>query len=64
MERAPADCVRGRDVLERGIAPGPEVGRIVERCREIQDESGWTDGSEHRYFSVRSWPASDNAVFC
>ena len=19
---------------------------------------------EHRYFSVRSWPASDNAVFC
>jgi hypothetical protein len=19
---------------------------------------------EHRYFSVRSWPASDNAMFC
>jgi tRNA nucleotidyltransferase (CCA-adding enzyme) len=43
MESAPVDRVRGRDVLARGIAPGPEVGRIVTRCREIQDESGWTD---------------------
>ncbi|MEE3331691.1 MAG: HD domain-containing protein [Myxococcota bacterium] len=44
VERAPPrECVLGRDVLAAGIAPGPAVGRILDRCREIQDETGWTD---------------------
>ena len=40
---APQDAVLGRDVLAAGIAPGPEVGRILDRCRDIQDQTGWTD---------------------
>jgi len=39
----PRDAVLGRHVLARGVPPGPEVGRILARCRELQDESGWTD---------------------
>ena len=42
-ERGPVDVVLGRDVIARGIAPGPEVGRILEACREIQDTEGATD---------------------
>jgi tRNA nucleotidyltransferase (CCA-adding enzyme) len=37
------DAVKGRHLLARGMVPGPEVGRILARCREIQDETGWTD---------------------
>lgn len=40
---APRDCVLGRHVLERGIAPGPAVGRLLLACREIQDQTGWND---------------------
>ena len=39
----PRDAVLGRHVLARGIAPGPEVGRILARCRDLQDETGWSD---------------------
>jgi tRNA nucleotidyltransferase (CCA-adding enzyme) len=35
--------VSGRHLLEQGVAPGPELGALLERCREIQDETGWTD---------------------
>ena len=40
---APRDAVLGRHLIERGIQPGPEFGPILEQCREIQDETGWTD---------------------
>lgn len=43
-QRAPATLVRGRDVVARGIRPGPEVGAVLARCRAIQDETGWLDG--------------------
>jgi len=36
--QAPVDLVRGRDLLARGLAPGPRFGRILARCRELQDE--------------------------
>ena len=39
----PADAVSGRHVLARNIAPGKVVGRILDRSRELQDESGETD---------------------
>lgn len=41
--RAPRSAVQGRHVLARGVAPGPEVGWILDRCRALQDETGWTD---------------------
>jgi tRNA nucleotidyltransferase (CCA-adding enzyme) len=39
----PADIVQGRHLVARGLRPGPEFGRILERCREIQDETGEID---------------------
>jgi tRNA nucleotidyltransferase (CCA-adding enzyme) len=42
-DAAPGDIVLGRHVLARGIAPGPAVGEILRRCREVQDETGWTE---------------------
>jgi len=37
------DAVLGRHLLARGLAPGPEFARILARCREVQDETGWSD---------------------
>ena len=42
---APREAVLGRDVLAAGIAPGPEVRRILDRCRDIQDQTGWSDAA-------------------
>ena len=47
LERAaPRDVVLGRHLIERGLSPGPEFGAILERCRELQDETGWTDPAQ------------------
>jgi len=43
VQHGPPDVVLGRDVIARGIAPGREVGRILEACRAVQDESGESD---------------------
>ena len=40
---APRDVVLGRHLIGRGLQPGPGFGTILERCREAQDETGWTD---------------------
>ena len=37
------DVVLGRHLIERGLSPGPGFAPILERCRDIQDETGWTD---------------------
>ena len=42
-KRAPVDAVRGRHLIARGFAPGPGLGAVLERCREVQDETGWLD---------------------
>lgn len=39
----PADVVLGRHLMARGYAPGPEMGRLLDACRAIQDDSGETD---------------------
>ncbi|MFI5314444.1 MAG: CCA tRNA nucleotidyltransferase [Myxococcota bacterium] len=41
--RPPQDAVLGRHLIARGLKPGVEFGEILERCREVQDETGWTD---------------------
>ena len=44
VELAPtSDVVLGRHVLARGWKPGPHVGEILRRCRQIQDDTGWDD---------------------
>ena len=40
---ATRDAVLGRHLVARGMRPSPAFGPILERCREIQDETGWTD---------------------
>lgn len=42
-ETGPRDVVLGRHLLARGYSPGPHLGEILERCREVQDETGWDD---------------------
>lgn len=37
------DVVLGRHLIARGLKPGPAFGRLLDACREIQDETGWTD---------------------
>jgi tRNA nucleotidyltransferase (CCA-adding enzyme) len=42
-DRAPRDIVQGRHLRARGLEPGPQFGDILARCRELQDDTGWTD---------------------
>ncbi len=39
----PKDVVLGRHLIARGLRPGPEFGRILAECRDVQDETGWDD---------------------
>jgi tRNA nucleotidyltransferase (CCA-adding enzyme) len=38
-----SDVVQASLVMSRGVPAGPELGRVLRRCREIQDETGWQD---------------------
>ncbi len=38
-----ADVVSAQALMERGVAPGPELGRLLRRCRELEDETGWRE---------------------
>ena len=62
-QRAVPDLVRGRDLLERGVAPGPRIGEILERCRAVQDETGWTDRDRvlERALSLEALPGDVGA---
>jgi tRNA nucleotidyltransferase (CCA-adding enzyme) len=40
---APKDVVLGRHLIARGHRPGPEFGRLLAECRDVQDETGWDD---------------------
>lgn len=33
------DVVTARDLMAHGIEPGPELGRLLQRCRELEDET-------------------------
>jgi tRNA nucleotidyltransferase (CCA-adding enzyme) len=39
----PPDVVQGRHLLALGMKPGREIGEILDKCRAVQDETGWTD---------------------
>lgn len=41
--RPPPPAVQGRHLIARGFEPGPEFGRILAACEEIQDATGWSD---------------------
>lgn len=61
VERGPADdVVRAATLMSRGIAAGPELGRLLARAREIQDDTGLRDEAAivARVFAERS-PSAD-----
>lgn len=41
--QASEDVVKGRHLIARGLRPGPEFAQMLARCRDVQDETGWTD---------------------
>lgn len=43
VEKPESDVVMGRHLLARGYQPGPEIGAILTKCREVQYESGLKD---------------------
>jgi tRNA nucleotidyltransferase (CCA-adding enzyme) len=47
-ERPPEPLLRGRDVLALGVAPGPEVGRILQAVYERQLDGAVTTADEAR----------------
>jgi tRNA nucleotidyltransferase (CCA-adding enzyme) len=46
MDQAPRDVVQGRHLQARGLEPGPHFGDILARCRDVQDQTGWTDADK------------------
>jgi tRNA nucleotidyltransferase (CCA-adding enzyme) len=43
QQQAPRDVVMGRHLIARGLQPGVHFCGILNRCREVQDETGWKD---------------------
>ena len=52
-EAGEPDVVLGRHLIAHGREPGPGFAEILERCREIQDETGWKSSEQilERYFA-------------
>jgi tRNA nucleotidyltransferase (CCA-adding enzyme) len=42
-EHSDPDVVMGRHLIDRGMKPGPEFGEVLQRCRDVQDETGADD---------------------
>ena len=45
-ERPHAPALTGKMLSEKGFPPGPEMGRVLRRAQEIQDEENLHDGDE------------------
>jgi tRNA nucleotidyltransferase (CCA-adding enzyme) len=54
-EHAIPDVVMGRHLVAMGLKPGPSFGIILKACREIQDETGWTEADK---ILARALPAA------
>lgn len=40
------DVVSAADLMARGVEPGPLLGRLLDRCRDLQDETGLEDAEQ------------------
>jgi tRNA nucleotidyltransferase (CCA-adding enzyme) len=52
----PKDVVLGRHLIARGREPAPQFAAILERCREIQDETGLTEPDAILERALRDFP--------
>ena len=60
-DQAPAKMVLGRDLIARGLAPGPEIGVLVERCYQAQlngEFEGRSDGLRYLDRLLKRRPAA------
>jgi hypothetical protein len=52
VERPP--LITGKDLLDLGLEPGPEIGRLLEQLRQAQDD-GEAQDKESALSLVREW---------
>lgn len=52
-DQAPAPMVRGRDLIARGMAPGPAIGALVERCYQAQLNGDFESRSDGLHYLDR-----------
>ena len=43
LDEAQPDVVQGRDLIRRGLKPGPKFASILQACRRLQDDEGLDD---------------------
>ena len=43
QKQAPREVVMGRHLIAKGLQPGAHFRGILNRCRQMQDETGWKD---------------------
>ncbi len=53
LDRAPPRLVRGRDLIALGLAPGPELGAVLEACYQAQLDGGFGTRDQGRAFAKR-----------
>ncbi|MEM7404617.1 MAG: polynucleotide adenylyltransferase [Pseudomonadota bacterium] len=42
-DRPVVDVVQGRHLIARGMQPGPHFREFLDACRDVQDDTGWSD---------------------
>ncbi|MCP4908968.1 MAG: HD domain-containing protein [bacterium] len=57
-----ADVVSASFAMRRGIAAGPELGRVLVRCRAVQDETGWDDDERILETALADLASEDGAA--
>ena len=57
-QRAPAPLVMGRHLLELGVPPGPEMGRLLDDCYEAQLDGLFTSLDEGLAYARHKIPSS------
>jgi tRNA nucleotidyltransferase (CCA-adding enzyme) len=58
----PSDVVLGRHLIERGYRPGPALGQLLNRCRAVQDETGWREADRILARVLREQSKSEPAI--
>jgi tRNA nucleotidyltransferase (CCA-adding enzyme) len=53
--KPPVDIVQGRDLVARGMTPGPEFSEILNLCRAVSDDRGWTDPARILDEALERW---------
>jgi tRNA nucleotidyltransferase (CCA-adding enzyme) len=61
-DRGPSDVVMGRHLIARGLSPSPRFGEILDRCRDLQDQTGESDPERILDQVLEAEPSGDPTV--